>query len=65
MIATIAARRPLLFTARRPAITLALGGFWVVSIVATAIYFWLRRSHWRAPAKAPAESGVNAEAELG
>lgn len=50
---------------RNPAITLALGGFWVVSIVATAIYFWLRRSHWRAPAKAPAESGVNAEAELG
>lgn len=50
---------------RNPAITIGLGGFWVISIVATAAYFWLRRSHWRAPAKAPAESGVNAEAELG
>ncbi len=50
---------------RNPAITLALGGFWVVSIVATAVYFWLRRSHWRAPARAASDSGVNAEAELG
>ncbi len=50
---------------RNPAITLALGGFWVVSIVATAVYFWLRRSHWRKPTAAPPETGVNGEVELG
>lgn len=50
---------------RNPAITLALGGFWVVSIVATALYFWLKRSHFRGSEKPPAEPGVNAEVELG
>lgn len=50
---------------KNPAITLALGGFWVVSVVATAIYFWMRRKHWRAPVPQSSESGANPEAELG
>lgn len=50
---------------KNPAITLALGGFWVVSIVATAGYFWMRRKHWRSPAPAPLETQNNPEAELG
>ena len=50
---------------RNPAITIALGGFWVVSILATAAYFWMRRKHWRAPATPKLESGVNPEVELG
>ena len=50
---------------RDPRITLALGGLWVLAILATAAYFWARRKHWRAsPAPAP-ESRVNPEAELG
>ncbi|MEO8541290.1 MAG: TVP38/TMEM64 family protein [bacterium] len=50
---------------RNPAITLALGGFWVVSILATAAYFWFRRKHWRGALSKPSDSGVNPEAELG
>jgi hypothetical protein len=50
---------------RNPAITIALGGFWVVSILATAGYFWMRRKHWRTPAAPTLESGGNPEVELG
>lgn len=50
---------------KNPAITLALGGFWVVSILATAGYFWMRRKHWRGPTPVPLETRANAEAELG
>jgi uncharacterized membrane protein YdjX (TVP38/TMEM64 family) len=50
---------------RNPAITLALGGFWVVSILATAGYFWFRRNHLRGALRRPPESGANPEGELG
>jgi len=54
---------------RDPRITLAAGGLWVVAILATALYFWLKRRHWREAAQraegALRDSGVNPEAELG
>jgi uncharacterized membrane protein YdjX (TVP38/TMEM64 family) len=50
---------------RDPKITLAAGGVWVLAIVATAAYFWMRRKHWGAGPPKPADSGVNPEAELG
>ena len=54
---------------RDPRITLAAGGLWVIAILATALYFWFKRHHWREAGnprtKAAADSGVNPEAELG
>jgi len=50
---------------RDPRITLVAGGVWVLAVVATAVYFWARRKHWRTPAAKPVDSGANPEAELG
>lgn len=50
---------------RDPRITLALGGVWVVAILATAAYFWTRRKHWRGTPAKVTDPGVNPEAELG
>jgi len=50
---------------RDPRITLVAGGVWVLAIVATAVYFWARRKHWRTPVAKPVDSSVNPEAEPG
>jgi uncharacterized membrane protein YdjX (TVP38/TMEM64 family) len=54
---------------RDPRITLAAGGVWVIAIVATGAYFWVKRHHFRDPEShnpgKGSDAGVNPEAELG
>ena len=50
---------------RNPLITIALGGVWVLAIVATAAYFWLRRRKASREQPPGPESRANPEAELG
>jgi len=50
---------------RDPRITLALGGLWVLAIVATAGYFWMRRRRHVAARRLRAETGVTPTSELG
>lgn len=50
---------------RNPLISIALGGTWVLAIVATAAYFWWHQRKSRQGAAAAADSRANPEAELG
>ena len=50
---------------RDPRITLALGGVWVLAVVLTAGYFWLRRKRSLSRRARLLDSGVNPEVELG
>ena len=50
---------------RNPLITIALGGVWVLAILATAGYFWMRRRSSQAASKSGTETGAKPGAELG
>jgi nitrate reductase gamma subunit len=50
---------------KNPLITIALGGIWVLAILATAGYFWIRRRNSQSRRLQTVETGANPEAELG
>jgi uncharacterized membrane protein YdjX (TVP38/TMEM64 family) len=50
---------------KNPLITIALGGIWVLAILATAGYFWMRRRNSQSRRLQTVETGANPEAELG